>query len=648
MLNILIYDERLSSIITEYLPFWEPFLSAGEFALCRWRPEAETLSDAVPELYETVGENGEWRAVVLYHGMAAIGSNPFDFFEGSESASEVEKNDLIRLTHMLSTVPHRVRIVARPEEGEETAPDGEYRDRDYILEKQLHFGSRYEDKDYYARGESNYEILCARPGKIILVATRRRDMSEEALRRKRRLQDGTDGPREGFADRNDYPANVRYLVYDAGYASETMSERDKFILMHGMMTLLMNDSSITLRPESVYRMEVTLDENLLKDWMLDYEERLYHIGVRMRAMQLYLQEEQESRRAYSSMPRFNEDYLVELAIDTPNSYVVPEEAFHLLKDRPDPDEKIWRQERAETMGSLAKMMKESMRRLRYSLDQIRNQVKKEEKPVTGRYSREQLEDAQMEMEQLERDMFNGDVITTAVLSEKEKDALERSVTAQVTTRMTGKIAFAGILFGLLVMAVGFVPYFVSAADDPAAMTEMLLFVLGLAGLFVLIWLIYLLVSRWKLRKEIRNYNEAVNKVVASYRALQQQYQAYVSKAFNYRRYWGFIHQLHEQDDKTFVDETAIAQVNLLRHAGALQRARDLCSHVCTVMGISGDPADYLQEEEPFTFTATPEESGYYELDYTPRPEPNRWAEDSLYFGYVFVTGFGVKREDWDV
>ena len=215
-------------MITEYKPFWDPFLKNEEFSLCRWKTKETTLAAAVPDLYETLGEETMWRAVVLYHGSAERGTNPFDFFSGEESAQEVEQNDLIRLTHMLSVVPRRVEVYPEPPQtgsagrpetfqaagisaigaaqaaegaaqaaagnGTDTpgtaagsAPSGsaparaEYTDKDYILDTELHFVSRREDKDYYTLGDSNYEILCARPGKILLVATRKKDLSEKQI-----------------------------------------------------------------------------------------------------------------------------------------------------------------------------------------------------------------------------------------------------------------------------------------------------------------------------------------------------------------------------------------------------------------------------------------------------------------------------------
>ena len=365
-------------MITEYKPFWDPFLKNEEFSLCRWKTKEKTLAAAVPDLYETLGEETMWRAVVLYHGPAERGTNPFDFFSGEESAQEVEQNDLIRLTHMLSIVPRRVEVYPKPPQAgsgktgtagaepvssetgagtsgaaadvgmvpseagnppaadadisaavsEGTPPYGkspegaEYTDKDYILDRELHFVSLREDKDYYTLGDSNYEILCARPSKILLVATRKKDLSEEALHRSgiplstEVSQIPCALPKAGFCDRNDYPANIRYLVYDAhminGTAGPVMGEKDQFVLMHALMTLLMNEAAVQLRAENVYRICINVDEDALRKWACGWEEKQHQISLRVSAMQRYLEEDRLNSKDYGELPDLDENYYIDL------------------------------------------------------------------------------------------------------------------------------------------------------------------------------------------------------------------------------------------------------------------------------------------------------------------------------------------------
>ena len=724
-------------MITEYKPFWDPFLKNEEFSLCRWKTKETTLAAAVPDLYETLGEETMWRAVVLYHGSAERGTNPFDFFSGEESAQEVEQNDLIRLTHMLSVVPRRVEVYPEPPQtgsagrpgtfqaaaaedaagtsaigaaqaaegtlqaaaaedaagisaigaaqaaegaaqaaaGNGTdspgtaagsAPSGsaparaEYTDKDYILDTELHFVSRREDKDYYTLGDSNYEILCARPGKILLVATRKKDLSEEALHRSgvplntEVSQIPCALPKAGFCDRNDYPANIRYMVYDAhminGTAGPVMGEKDLFILMHAMMTLLMNESAVQLRAENVYRIRINVDEDALRKWVCSWEEKQHQIGLRVSAMQRYLEEDRQNSRDFGELPNLEENYYIDLSIDSNENYTVSDEAFRLMKDSPRPDEAAWRQEKSKTNNALRSLLKEPVRRLKYSLEKVREIVRREETPASGRFSVEQLEDAGMEMEKLEREMFQGDVITTARVNEKEKERLERDVQEQVETRMTKRVAFGGLFLSFLVFAAGMIPWLVGTynSGDPVALSESLIFIAGGAGLLLAVWVIFLLISRWRLRRRIRGYNDSIGKVVDSYRALQREYQGYVTKAFNYRKYWAFIGTLHEEDNKFYVDDNARARVNLLRHKGAAGRAMDLCARLKKAMNIQDELSVYTGEPEQFTFGETPEESGYYVLPYKPRRPDNPWAEENIYYGYDFVDGFQVKREEWNV
>lgn len=639
MLTVLIYDELLSSIITEYKPFWDPFLTSGEFALCSWRKQGKTLQDAVPELYSTIGEEVSWRAVILYHAMAEPGSNPFDFFDGNESASEVEKNDLIRLTHMLSIVPHRVQFT----------PVG-MTDKDYILDHELKLEKKTEDKEYYTLGESNFNILCARPNKIILLATRKKKLSHELLRISRKEAQGHNlrNINGSFCDRNDYPSNVRYLLYDASCYSEQLGERDRFILMHAVMTLLMNEHVLMLRAEEVYSLQIKIDEEKLEKWICEYQGKMEFISSRIHMIHVYLQEEWEDRRNFGELPQFNTNYYIDLSLASPDTYEISEKAYKLFKDKPLLDLKVWRQDKAVSHRAVEALLKEPLRKLRYSLDEIRKTVKSEERPVKGRFSREQLEDARIQMELLERGMFQGDATPVAKLNEEERDKQEHLTENMLLKRMTRPMALLGLLFAVVIFAVGFIPYFSTSGvlTDIPAWTMMLMLIAVGSGILFVVWLGFLIVSRWRLHRKIRKINAIISKVVESYRELQRQYQDYVTKAFNYRKYWGFTRQLHEDNDRFYVDEGEKREINLLRHRNAVYHAKDFISRVCKSMNITCDRYDFYKPEDPLTFTLLPEKSGYYELDWQERSPDNQWADETeVYYGYVFVSGFGIKREE---
>ena len=115
MFTVIFYDSEIQNFLKEHMSFIQPFVARNEFALCRWNTAGMTINEAIPELYDIVGECKEWRAIVLHHKFCDGSENPYDIFTGNESAEEIEQNDLIRLTHMLSSVPRNL-IVEQDEE----------------------------------------------------------------------------------------------------------------------------------------------------------------------------------------------------------------------------------------------------------------------------------------------------------------------------------------------------------------------------------------------------------------------------------------------------------------------------------------------------------------------------------------------------
>ena len=87
MFTVLIAEkEHIDAIRQENKLFFEPFLENKELAFCEWNPGGETLSEAVPGLYDTVGRQRQWRAIILERTDKDLikTQNPFDSVPADE------------------------------------------------------------------------------------------------------------------------------------------------------------------------------------------------------------------------------------------------------------------------------------------------------------------------------------------------------------------------------------------------------------------------------------------------------------------------------------------------------------------------------------------------------------------------------------
>ena len=122
MYTVLIQSKKTQESFLRYHPLLAASLLKGELGVCQWVPAGQTLTAAVPELYELVRSKTSWRAVILRteediaREGPTRGNNPYDFkdendrrgliWENVENDRVVDQSsDLIRLTHLLGGVP---------------------------------------------------------------------------------------------------------------------------------------------------------------------------------------------------------------------------------------------------------------------------------------------------------------------------------------------------------------------------------------------------------------------------------------------------------------------------------------------------------------------------------------------------------------
>jgi len=77
--------EHIDAIRQENKLFFEPFLENKELAFCYWNPEGQSLLDSVPGLYDAVGRQKNWRAVIINNAKEPMikTQNPFDIVDYS-------------------------------------------------------------------------------------------------------------------------------------------------------------------------------------------------------------------------------------------------------------------------------------------------------------------------------------------------------------------------------------------------------------------------------------------------------------------------------------------------------------------------------------------------------------------------------------
>lgn len=601
MFTVVLYDKEMSTFLEEYMSFLKPFIDKGCFALCRWNPAGMTVNQAVPELYDVVGERKEWRAIVLTHSFCDASENPFDFFRGEESAEVVEQQPLIRLTHMLSLVPHRVSV--KPE-------SADARKEEYQFNCSVSCQTVNEDKDYYKYCTGNFELDCYRPIQIALVATRQiRDGKTYLPPRKHAGQ-----PESLFWDRNDYPSNVRFIAYDLHTSTRTISARDIFEMVNAILVLAMNDMyTIKLEAYKLYRMSIEIDQNKFEKNLSDFHQHLLNVSNEINHYRVILNEQSLKKQAPGELPNLKEEYVIEFPAGSVKELTVPLDGYGLAKDCPMLDETKWYGDVRRSEEAFEVFRKQPLRCLKRSIGEFRELEKIKNKPVTGFFDEFQLEDAREEMEQLEREMFNVEIADSMDFKREEKlrQRQKKAVINYMGIRMPRRdMIFAGTIAILLFLA-GYVPYFISSFGDPAAMAQILLIVLVSVVVFACAGLYAMYLKRKKLYSLILFYNDIMLGIINQAKINQERYQRYVEKAFNYRKYWFFMKCIVKNQNNGPDIDGMPDKVMVKRHMAAAEEALNLCGKMRQVYDITSAPFFEIQSKVRYNFTVDPDKTGYY-------------------------------------
>ena len=81
MFTVVIAGKEHTNAIKDYEIFLNPLVERSHIQFCEWRPDEDTLTEAVPMLRDTVGNCEEWRAILLCDDRGINEKNPFDLIK---------------------------------------------------------------------------------------------------------------------------------------------------------------------------------------------------------------------------------------------------------------------------------------------------------------------------------------------------------------------------------------------------------------------------------------------------------------------------------------------------------------------------------------------------------------------------------------
>lgn len=92
MFTVIFADRKTIKLFEETKMFFGPLYDTDKMAFCEWHTEENDFESMVPGLYELIEHRTEWRALVLWEGVAGQ-ANPFDYVGYDELSRTNENRD---------------------------------------------------------------------------------------------------------------------------------------------------------------------------------------------------------------------------------------------------------------------------------------------------------------------------------------------------------------------------------------------------------------------------------------------------------------------------------------------------------------------------------------------------------------------------
>lgn len=284
MYTVLISAKKTSDNMQEHYPILKNVLESGNIGLCQWIKQGKTLETALPELYDLISNNKEWRAVVVMFdepdGIMDRTINPYDYANpnlaedrtddnlpmSSYTLEESNEKDLIRLTHLLAGVPLPTReyeLAEYPQQEIDAKPEATVAIPFAKYEQKRK--EEYEEKiQEYNLWNSEHKMKGIMPTEIILVRTRDVTNWDDSVIIKQAWEDHNESESSEFWKKNLYPQTTRFLVYDIEKRGMMYEERDALRFWFSIMTLSSDsiDSNV-LQPHKLYSLKIKVDNEKL-------------------------------------------------------------------------------------------------------------------------------------------------------------------------------------------------------------------------------------------------------------------------------------------------------------------------------------------------------------------------------------------------
>lgn len=406
----------------------------NSIGFCQWIESGDTIETAIPDVYNAIGHEKEWRAIILLSGEdssvashPASPDNPYDYDENSADEYYVKESDipLIRLTQMLGGVPSpqsHFKSEVVNEEGK--------------LSRMIYRPIIDEDEeDRYNELTKKYFFAGVPPVEIILVTVKQKQ-SERTETLKKVWKKSKSDIVVDFWKRNGYPSLCRFTYFEVDNRSSLQTSASKFEIWTTVMLLATNEiNSSTLQAYMLYSLKVDFNETEMRDTLVRTAGRA--IGAKQ-YLKLSIQRELDQRvKQDRTLPSYRLNAPVVIKMPSRKELYASVKKFPFFCRSVTTDLEYWETSRVKSYNGIQKAILVAERGLDHTADSIRDFCFYKDNEVAP-LDNYQTEDFNMELDAIYAEMLNlrKKLPEIDLESKKKMSTLSREVRDDIVRRTT--------------------------------------------------------------------------------------------------------------------------------------------------------------------------------------------------------------------
>ena len=387
-----------------------------------------------------------------------------------------------------------------------------------------------------------------------------------------------------FAEFNLYVEKLKLLAFDVQDDNHKQFEYDMIRFLSFILVLAGNEIPFgSIVKNRLYNADCENDKKALSLLLTAYDAKLHKTVVKLQEMQQEaLRADARAGSSEAFMRTLESPVSIPLLLDKDvnvNALKVEYDQLGLAKDCPADEDTYFDKQYFDLRKKFQQYLKQPRRALTRATEDIRrvNEINDSEALYLNGFQLDDVEDSINEAEQNLVSTVTSNIYNTARYN-KMMDEAKHAVNKGIESRMTRRVAVYSGLVALVAYFIGFIPLFITSANNTGSFSFSSLFTLIACGILSLCGLGCLFVLRHRLISCFKKFNCVMAGIVAEITSVMHQFSRYLTHACKFMRGFSAVNRMKEYE-KTGVVEYKVYKKHIQDIQKACEDLRVLFSNI---------------------------------------------------------------------